>query len=68
MPGEDVHEEFLYFRELELYGSYDVEKEDCKVKEEGDNIEDEALLCPLLSQVKFHQADGVLKVILNCFE
>jgi len=53
LPGEYVGEEL------------DVQEQGNVIKDEGHDIEHEALLCPLLPVVQLYQADRVLKVVLD---
>lgn len=56
LSRDDVHEKF------------DVEKQHNEVKNEWDDVEYEALLCPLLAMIQLKQRDRVLKVVLDGFQ
>lgn len=46
----------------------DVQEENREIEDERDDVEDEALLSPLLPVVQLYQADGVLEVVLDGLE
>ena len=48
--------------------SYDVEQENCKVKDEWHNVEYESFLSPLLSVIEFDDVDHILEVVLDCLQ
>ncbi len=66
MSREDVFKETLNECKNEVQiENYHVKQQHSKVKDEGDYVKDEALLCPLLSVIEFNQTDSVLEVVLN---